>query len=657
MPGKYFFFRAGLFTGYLILGIIVLYFLFRGLILDKVIGRVEAKLLKDFDLNLTIEDAGFSSLSTVSFSGVKLKGNSSLTIFEADSISIKPSLASLLSGEIKVSSFFLSGAGLFLTCDSSACNYSAFLRDSTKSDERKSVDKKINLNYAAFLNKLLRRAFNFAPQVAQIRELTLEYKNDSIHEKLFIPFYDADEKHLEGVIEDSGNSFQWKWSGTFSQKDETFDIIFFPLSGKRQSMPLLNSFLGLECSLDTIHLALYDLHYTGEKLDLKGHFSSENLRIFHKKISQDTVVFKRMLFDADVTVMESAVVLDSSSSFQLNSIKAYPYIKFNNSGSKVIDLKLKTDPTQATDFFFSLPEGMFEVVRDVEAEGTLEYSLNFHLDSSEPDSVLFNSEMKKSRFHLGSFGEGNLAKIRGPFQHSVYENDRLFRVIEVGPDNPYYTPIDSISPLFQSAVLTSEDGNFYYHQGFNEEAFRKSIATNFKAGSFRRGGSTISMQLVKNVYLTRKKTVARKAEEALIVWLLENNRVVSKSRMFEVYLNIIELGPGIYGIAEASEFYFSKKPSQLDLAESIFLANLLPHPKWYRSSFDADGRLKPHLADYYRLVSNFMLKKNLITQEQFDQLKPEVTLNGPAREKVVVQDSLTNGNSAIPLSDESDSKK
>ena len=78
------------------------------------------------------------------------------------------------------------------------------------------------------------------------------------------------------------------------------------------------------------------------------------------------------------------------------------------------------------------------------------------------------------------------------------------------------------------------------------------------------------MQLVKNVFLSRKKTIARKAEEALIVWLIENNNLTSKERMFEVYLNIIELGPGIYGVGEASRFYFNKKPAELTLSESIF---------------------------------------------------------------------------------------
>src|SRR6185436_18879584 len=114
---------------------------------------------------------------------------------------------------------------------------------------------------------------------------------------------------------------------------------------------------------------------------------------------------------------------------------------------------------------------------------------------------------------------------------------------------------------------------------------KKSIAQNYKAGKFVRGGSTITMQLVKNVFLSRNKTVARKAEEALIVWLIESNRLVSKERMFEIYLNIVELGPNIYGVNEASRFYFNKKVSELTMSESIFLASLLPRPKWFKYCF------------------------------------------------------------------------
>ena len=179
-------------------------------------------------------------------------------------------------------------------------------------------------------------------------------------------------------------------------------------------------------------------------------------------------------------------------------------------------------------------------------------------DAAQPDDVVFDCSMKKNKFRIRKFNSSELMKMTGEFSHSVYENDRYIRSFLVGPSNSYFTPYEGVSPYFRNSVLTSEDGSFFYHNGFNEDAFRKSIATNYKAKKFLRGGSTISMQLVKNVFLNRKKTVARKAEEALIVWLIESNRLYSKERMLEVYFNIIELGPNIYGIGEASEFYFKK---------------------------------------------------------------------------------------------------
>jgi membrane peptidoglycan carboxypeptidase len=226
------------------------------------------------------------------------------------------------------------------------------------------------------------------------------------------------------------------------------------------------------------------------------------------------------------------------------------------------------------------------------------------------------------------------------FIYSIYENDKFVRSFAVGESNPEFTPISRISSYFKNAVMTSEDGNFFFHTGFNEDAFRKSIAANYKAGRFVRGGSTITMQLVKNVFLTRHKTIARKAEEALIVWLIESNHLCTKERMLEVYLNIIELGPGIYGIGEASQFYFNKKPMDLNLAESVFLASLLPRPKWFKYCFDEDGNLKPYFENYYRVVANFLLKKNLITQMEYDQLKPHVELKGPAKNIITPADSL-----------------
>src|SRR5690606_39233722 len=128
-------------------------------------------------------------------------------------------------------------------------------------------------------------------------------------------------------------------------------------------------------------------------------------------------------------------------------------------------------------------------------------------------------------------------------------------------------------------------------------------------------GSTISMQLVKNVFLDREKTLARKVEEMLIVWLIEHNRLISKERMFEVYLNVIEWGRNVYGIAEASRHYFLKSPSDLTLGESIFLASIVPSPKNGLYRFDEYGGLKPYLRGYFRLIGTLMANEGMIARD------------------------------------------
>jgi membrane peptidoglycan carboxypeptidase len=261
-------------------------------------------------------------------------------------------------------------------------------------------------------------------------------------------------------------------------------------------------------------------------------------------------------------------------------------------------------------------------------------------DFAMPDSAVFYSRMIADDFSITKMGEDDLRMMNNSFTHRVYERDRMISSFTVGPENPAFTPIDYISPYLRNSILTSEDGGFYSHKGFNEDAFRQSIVENIKKRRFARGGSTITMQLVKNVYLKRDKVISRKLEEALIVWLIENQRLVSKHRMFEVYLNIIEWGPGIYGINEASAFYFLKHPSELTLAESIFLASIVPRPKLFRYSFDEFGNLRGYLEGYYRLLAGIMLRRGQITQTEYDSLTPHIVLQGPARDLVLPPDSL-----------------
>jgi hypothetical protein len=225
----------------------------------------------------------------------------------------------------------------------------------------------------------------------------------------------------------------------------------------------------------------------------------------------------------------------------------------------------------------------------------------------------------------------------------------------VGPSNPDYTPLNEIAPDLRNALLTSEDYTFFTHKGFNEKAFRVSIATNFKEKSFKRGASTVSMQLVKNVFLNRNKTLSRKVEEILIVWLIENQHIVPKERMYEVYLNIIEWGRNIYGIGEASRYYFAKRPSELSLGESIFLAFVVPRPKAALSWFAPGGGLQVrNVRGYFRIIGRIMAKRGLTAPDSGAYGFYDVRLREGLRQALPPVDTLMQSDSLMVDPIESD---
>nr|WP_230688243.1 biosynthetic peptidoglycan transglycosylase [Hymenobacter jeongseonensis] len=261
---------------------------------------------------------------------------------------------------------------------------------------------------------------------------------------------------------------------------------------------------------------------------------------------------------------------------------------------------------------------------------------------AQVDSLKFDSSLKGNKFKLTSFGEQDLNKLNTAFEHTVY-NDKgdSVRTFRVGPPNPDFVSYNDVSPYLIHAITTAEDPRFFTHKGFMEKAFVKSAIQNIKEKRFARGGSTLSMQLVKNVFLTRQKTVARKMEEALIVWLLENMQLASKQRMFEVYLNIIEWGPsgfrwpsgkrGVYGVKDAALFYYGKRPNELNLSESLYLASIIPKPKYARYSFDSYGDLRRSTRYFFRLIADIMATRGLITNNDRQSMPYSLNLNGPAR--------------------------
>lgn len=140
--------------------------------------------------------------------------------------------------------------------------------------------------------------------------------------------------------------------------------------------------------------------------------------------------------------------------------------------------------------------------------------------------------------------------------------------------------LSAISPYLVKAVLISEDDKFWSHEGFDFEAMKTALEKDLKKKKFKYGGSTISQQLAKNLYLTPSRNPVRKIKEAVLTWRLERN--LTKRRIIELYLNVAEWGDGIFGIGAAARHYYGKSAAALEPMEAAKLASVLPNPRRYK---------------------------------------------------------------------------
>ena len=155
-----------------------------------------------------------------------------------------------------------------------------------------------------------------------------------------------------------------------------------------------------------------------------------------------------------------------------------------------------------------------------------------------------------------------------------------------------WLPLSAISPRLKEAVVAWEDPTFYDHSGFSYRATWQAAKADVREGSFARGGSTITQQVAKNLFLTREKTLRRKFDDVILARRLE--QVLSKDEILEVYLNTAEWGEGIYGAGAAAQHYFHKRAADIDWAEAALLAALLQNPHAYAPCGPRAGETRRH---------------------------------------------------------------
>jgi Transglycosylase len=573
----------------------------REAILQREITKATAKAKKDYNLDVKIGSARFIGLSTVSLTDITIVPAQRDSLLSIKKFQVSVKLMPLVFGNVKLSDVILENGHLNLTSIKGVKNFDFLFH------KKKDTTVKTKVDLSVVAKNLMDEVLYKIPDNLDLKNFLISFADDSASVKLMAQTVQIKNGKLSSTIIVDNNAATWHFAGIMHPSDKNIDVHLYA-DGKKVEIPVIEQRYHLKVSFDTITTRLQKVENSDNITKIYGYWSVRNLLINHAALSSNDIIVPSGSIDANVFVGKNYVSLDSSSLIHLKKITIKPYLKYQLNPVKIYTVKVNTDWLNAQDVFDAFPDGMFDELAGIQAIGKLKYHLHLFLDSSNPDMVQFESALAKQDFNITKYGKTNLGKLNDVFTYTPYEKGKPMPPRIIGPQNPDFTPLSEISPNLKYACMTSEDPSFYTNHGFVIESIRKSIATNIKQKKFKRGGSTISMQLIKNAFLSREKTLSRKIEEILIVWLIENDNIMTKDRMLEVYFNIVEWGNNVYGIGEASRYYFGKSPSELTLGEGIYLASILPHPKTGLYSFIPDGSLRPSLQNYFNLIGNMMAK-------------------------------------------------
>lgn len=218
----------------------------------------------------------------------------------------------------------------------------------------------------------------------------------------------------------------------------------------------------------------------------------------------------------------------------------------------------------------------------------------------------------------------------------------------VGPKNKNWTSSARMPAEMKWAVILAEDSNFYKHEGFDVKAIKAAIKYDLEKKSLKRGASTITQQTAKNLFLSREKTITRKLKEIYLAYRMEQE--LTKGRIIEFYLNVVELGPMVYGIGHGSRYYFGKPASALTPRECAFLAAMLPGPRLAYNPYKNLGKVSKR-AD---MILKLLRQNGVLSEGEYQTaLASELNIAGMQRK---IDKSVTEMPVFTPVSSAKDGK-
>ena len=345
---------------------------------------------------------------------------------------------------------------------------------------------------------------------------------------------------------------------------------------------------------------------------LQNDITVRNLSFFHPVI--DSLPFNVPLFrfSGEISVnLEEKAASTHEAKISLGGID----VSFSGSYSRSSkEFALKTDSVSLNKLETLIHDGTFE---NYLFGGNLELFVEYSEKDGEQPVFSVTGNLVEPKQLSDRFDY-----LKRGFEYTFQNNEGKKRTIFVGEANPSFTPVSLIPDHLIWAVVVSEDAGFFIHKGIDFQELDAAVKDNIKNHKMR-GGSTITQQLAKNLFLNRDKTLMRKFREVLLS--IELDATLSKERLLEIYLNIIEWAPGIFGSSQAADYYFGKTPLELTPLESAYLASVIPGPAKYHYQFLTKNISENWYKSLFRILGIMNMTGHLSTDEYEKALDQTLT--------------------------------
>lgn len=360
-------------------------------------------------------------------------------------------------------------------------------------------------------------------------------------------------------------------------------------------------------------------------LQVSGRAAVRDLVIEHPAVAPEPVAFRRLgaRFGGVVDRNERRVRVATEDG-RLNEAAVDVALELVRRGTAWhIDATLRLPEQPCHDLMDAVPDALLGELRDSRWGGVAGFALRLTVDTDDPGALRLRLDGEPDGCvpeTLGASFDRALERLTTPFATPVNDPSGATPPdLAVGPGTVDFVPYDEIPHHVRVAALATEDRRFFHHRGVSLRLIQGALQLDLAKKEYFYGGSTITQQLVKNLLLSRQKTLARKFQELLLAREVE--RVLTKERILELYLNCIEYGPGVFGLGAAARFYFRKDTRALDPLEGAFLMALKPSPRTGFLVFRR-GELNQRWRDKLRTILQRMVKLGGIDQATADAAAP-----------------------------------